>query len=158
MLNIQIFFCVNESCMHYGIRGHGNIVKAGTYGKHKRQLLQCQTCKTRFSETRNTAFFGSKYPAQTIHMIIRCVAEGNGVRATASILGLDKDAVNRVITKAGQHCAHVLSNLIHSLQLEECQMDELWSFVQKKRLFPHKTMNRDTDEPGSGQRSTRSPN
>jgi len=157
MLDINQYFCVNESCIHYGIRGHGNIVKSGTYGKHKRQLLQCQTCKKRFSETRNTAFFGSKYPAKTIQMIIRCVAEGNGVRATASVLELDKDAVNRVITKAGKHCVHVLSNLIHSLQLDECQLDELWSFVQKKRLFPKKTTNMDTDGHGYGQRSTRSP-
>lgn len=157
MLNVNQYFCVNESCIHYGLRGHGNIVRSGTYGKHKRQLLQCQTCKKRFSETRNTAFFGSKYPAETIQMIIRCVAEGNGVRATASILELDKDAVNRVINKAGKHCAHVLSNLIRSLQLEECQLDELWSFVQKKRLFPKKTTDMDTGGHGYGQRSTRSP-
>lgn len=139
MLNIENYFCVNESCIHYGLRGHGNIVKAGIYGKQNRQMLQCRTCKKKFSETHNTAFFGSKYSAETIRKIVLCAAEGTGVRATASILGLDKDAVNRVILKAGQHCQHVLSNLIHSLQLEECQMDELWSFVQKKRLFPRKT-------------------
>ncbi len=158
MLNAEHYFCVNESCIHYGIRGRGNIVKAGAYGKQKRQLLKCQTCKKRFSETRNTAFFGSKYSAETIQKIIRCVSEGNGVRATASILELDKDAVNRVIRKAGRHCVNVLSNLIHSLQLEECQLDELWSFVQKKRLFPKKITNMDTDEPGYGRQSTRRPN
>jgi transposase-like protein len=157
MLDINQYFCVNESCIHYGLRGQGNVVKAGTYGKHQRQLLQCQTCKKRFSETRNTAFFGSKYPPQTIQRIIRCVAEGNGVRATAYILELDKDAVNRVIYKAGNHCVHILTNLIHSLHLEECQMDELWAFIQKKRLFQRKTLKKDTDENGYGQPLIRSP-
>ena len=158
MLEINQYFCVNESCIHYGIRGQGNIIKSGTYGKFDRQLLQCTTCKKRFSETRNTAFFGSKYPANTIQMIIRLAAEGNGVRATARILELDKDAVNRVIDKAGKHCARILSNLIHSLHLEECQLDELWSFIQKKRLFPRMTANRDTERHGYGPPLTRFPN
>lgn len=135
MLDINQYFCVNESCIHYGLRGQGNIVRCGTYGKQKRQLLQCNTCKKRFSETRNTAFFGSKYPSKTIQDIILCVAEGNGIRSTSRILNLDKDAVNRVVLKAGEHCFRVLSNLVKSLQLEECQLDELWAFVQKKGYF-----------------------
>ena len=150
MLEINQYFCINKSCIHYGVRGQGNIIKSGTYGKHNRQLLQCNTCKKRFSETRNTAFFGCKYPANTIQMIISLAAEGNGVRATARILELDKDAVNRVIKKAGKHCARILSNLINSLQLEEFQLDELRSFIQKKRLFPRKTANGDTERHGYG--------
>jgi len=157
MLPINQYACINQECRHYSLRGHGNIVKAGTYGKHKRQMLQCRTCKKRFAETHNSAFFGSKYPPATIQMIIRCVAEGNSVRTTATILNLDKDTVNRVIIRAGKHCQRVLSNLIHSLQLEECQMDELWSFIQKKRLFPRKTMNADSGKYGSGQHSTPCP-
>ncbi|NQS98364.1 MAG: hypothetical protein HQ591_07920 [candidate division Zixibacteria bacterium] len=96
MLEINQYFCVNESCIHYGVRGQGNIIKSGTYGKFDRQLLQCKTCKKRFSETRNTAFFGSKYSANTIKMIIRLVAEGNGVRATARFLELDYSVVHKV--------------------------------------------------------------
>jgi len=158
MLAIDEYFCINEKCPHYALRGQGNIVKAGTYGKHKRQMLQCRTCKKRFSETHNSAFFGLKHSDKTIQMIIRCVAEGNGVRATAAILNLDKDTVNRVVIKAGKHCQRVLANLIQSLQLEECQMDELWSFIQKKRLFPPKTSTVNLGKPGSGRRSTPCPN
>lgn len=135
MLEIEKYFCVNEHCSHYGLRGKGNIVKCGVYGKVKRQLLQCNVCKKRFSETRNTAFFGSKYSDETIRRIILCVAEGNGVRSTARILELSKDAVNRIINIAGKHCDYVLSNLLQSLTLEQCQLDELWSFIRKKNLF-----------------------
>lgn len=155
MLDINQHFCVNESCVHYGLRGQGNIVRCGTYSKQKRQLLQCRTCKRRFSETRNTAFFCSKYSSKTIQDIILCVAEGNGIRSTSRILKLDKDAVNRVVLKAGEHCFFVLSNLIKSLRLEECQFDELWAFVQKKRLFPRTTSKGNTGKSGSGQPSPR---
>jgi transposase-like protein len=150
MLDLKHYFCINEQCSLYGIRGNGNIVKCGTYGRHKRQMLQCKICKKRFSETRNTAFFGSKYSAETIQRIITCVAEGNGVRNTARILKLSKDAVNHIIQKAGEHCIIVLSNLLHSLNLEQCQLDELVTFVQKKELFPRKTTTRSMGESVSG--------
>lgn len=67
---------------------------------------------------------------------MRCVAEGNGVRSAARILGLSKDSVNHIILKVGEHCQQVLSNLLETLQLEQCQLDELFAFVQKKSSFP----------------------
>lgn len=133
MLDIKNYFCINKQCSHYGLRGKRNIVKCGTYGKFQRQMLQCNICKKRFSETHNTAFFGTKYPDETIRRIILCAAEGNGVRSTARILGLSKDAVNRIIIIAGGHCDNVMSNLLQDLRLEQCQMDELWSFIYKKK-------------------------
>lgn len=150
MLAIEKYFCTNEDCSQFGLRGKGNIVKCGTYGKHKTQLLQCNVCKKRFSENRNTVFFDSKYSPETIRLIIQCVAEGNGVRSTARILNLSKDSVNRIIMKAGHHCQLTLSNLLQSLHLDQCQLDELWSFVQKKELFPHPTNFKDLEEHGSG--------
>lgn len=150
MLAIEKYFCVNEDCALYGLRGKGNIVKCGVYGKHRTQLLQCNVCKQRFSENRNTVFFDSKYSAETIRRIILCVAEGNGIRSTARILNLSKDSVNRIIIKAGEHCQATLSNLLQSLHLEQCQLDELWSFVQKKELSHQQTKSSDTDEHGSG--------
>jgi len=140
MIDISNYFCPNPDCKNYGIRNQGNIVKAGTYNVQgeKKQLLKCNVCKERFSETRNTVFFHSHYSAATIRQIINCTAEGNGVRASARILELSKDGVNKIIIKAGEHCRFVLSNLLNSLHLEECQLDELWTFVQKKKLFPKK--------------------
>jgi len=141
MIDISHYFCPNPDCKHYGLRNQGNIVKAGTYTvqSEKKQMLICNVCKERFSETRNTVFFHSHYSAGTIRNIINCTAEGNGVRATARILELSKDGVNKIVFKAGEHCQMVLSSLLNSLHLEECQLDELWTFVQKKKLLPKKT-------------------
>ena len=57
--------------------------------------------------------------------------ESVGVRATARLLGLNKDTVNRVILRAGEHCELILSSLLHSLKLKEAQLNELWVFVKK---------------------------
>jgi transposase-like protein len=135
METINDYFCPNENCKCYGLRGQGNLVKAGTYSAKGdvKQVLKCKICQTRFSETRNTIFFGIHYTDDTIYNIIRCVSEGNGVRATARILGLNKDSVNGVILKAGNYAEVVMGNLLKNLHLNECQMDELWSFINKKK-------------------------
>jgi transposase-like protein len=136
MLDIKEYFCPNVQCMHYGVRDVGNLVKAGTYTKktsqEKRQMLKCNICGYRFSETQSTIFAGSHYSDQTIQSIIVCIAEGNGIRATSRILDLSKDRVNSIVLKAGIYADMMLSNLLRSLHLNECQMDELWSFVHKK--------------------------
>jgi transposase-like protein len=149
-ISLVIFFCPNENCKDYGIRNQGNIGKRAVYGKDNRLLLYCRTCKKRFSETRCTAFFGTKYPRKTIQNIIRTVAEGNGVRATARILGLSKDGVNHIILVAGEHCEKVLSNLLTSLTLTEVQLDELWTFMKKNKARPRKISRMRTVEVGSG--------
>jgi hypothetical protein len=45
---------------------------------------------------------------------------------------LSKDSVNSVVLKAGKHADAIMSNLLHNLHLTECQMDELWNFINKK--------------------------
>jgi transposase-like protein len=111
----------------------GNISIRGKYGKIKiRNLLYCRTCSKRFSETHNTAFFGLQIPDDLIRQIVHHAAEGVSVRAIARLLECDKNTANRVILKAGEHCANVLSDQNISLKMAEVQLDELWSFVQKK--------------------------
>jgi transposase-like protein len=136
MLDIKEYFCPHPACKSYGLRGAGNLVKAGTYtrkgSREKKQMFKCSVCGTRFSEAQSTIFAGCHYSDQTINSIIVCTAEGNGVRATARILHLSKDRVNSIVLKAGSYAEMMLSSLLHSLHLNECQMDELWSFVNKK--------------------------
>ncbi len=67
----------------------------------------------------------------------------------------DKDAVNRIVQKAGEHCRVILGNLIRDLCLNECQLDELLAFVKKRNLFPRKTLKKNTVGIGSGERLTR---
>ena len=135
MLRISEYFCPNEQCKDYGLCNQGNIVKAGTYpkGESRNQLLKCKVCGRRFTETRNTVFAHCHYSEKEVSQIISCVIEGNGIRATSRITGKSKNGVNRVILKAGEHAEMILGSLLSSLYLEECQLDELWAFVNKKR-------------------------
>lgn len=149
MPDINNAFCPNIDCKDYGLQNHGNIAIRGKYGKDKdKDLLYCRTCGKRFASTRATAFFGLHLSDDKIAQIIHHAAEGVGVRATSRLLDINKDTVNRVILRAGEHCEIVLSNLLRSLKLKEAQLDELWAFVKKRNLLTKKKL----AESGSGQR------
>jgi IS1 family transposase len=124
----------NEKCIDYNKTGLNNIGPRGKYGKNKdRNLFGCRTCGKRFAETHNTAYFGLHCSQDLIRQIVHHAAEGVSVRATARLLSCDKNKINRVILKAGEHIMLVLSYLLRSLHMTEVQLDELWSFVQKKK-------------------------
>jgi len=149
MTDVKNAFCPNIDCKDYGLQNHGNIAIRGKYGKNKdKDLLYCRTCGKRFASTRATAFFGLHLSNDKIAQIIHHAAEGVGVRATSRLLDINKDTVNRVILRAGEHCEIVLSNLLRSLKLQEAQLDELWAFVKKRNLLTKKKL----VGSGSGQR------
>lgn len=152
MTDLSNHFCPNESCILYGLRNQGNIAVRGKYGKDKsRDLLYCRNCGKRFAATQGSALFGLHLPTETIRSIIHQAAEGTGVRATARLLELDKNTVNRVILRVGEHCAHVLSYLLADLNLTEAQLDELWAFVKKRKVLEvRKTSGTNTDVSGYG--------
>lgn len=159
MAGLDQSLCPNEKCKDFGLRHQGNIAIRGKYGKdNSRDLLYCRTCGKRFAATKSSALFGLHLPPETIRQIIHHAAEGVGVRATARLLELDKDTVNRVILRAGEHCANVLSDLLASLELTEAQLDELWTFVKKRKVLAvPKTSNTSMGGHGSGQQSMPQP-
>lgn len=133
-LDTHLYFCPNEPCSNYGKVGPDHqIIGAGRYGKHHTQLLKCKVCGKTFSQRRGTPLFDLKADEETFYRTIGCLVEGNGIRATARILGLDKDTVGSWLEKASRHTEAVSRYLMVNLHFEEVQLDEFWSFVKKKR-------------------------
>ena len=54
-------------------------------------------------------------------------------RATARIMGLDKDTVCGWLDRASKHFEAVSRYFMVNLHFEEVQLDEFWSFVKKSR-------------------------
>ena len=134
-INLDEYSCPNPDCSDHGQKHKGNISIRGTYGKDKRTLLYCRTCGKRFAATFGTAFYGAHISSEAIQAIIHHSAEGVGVRATARLLGIDRETVNDVILRVGTFCAQVLDGLLRSLSLTEVQLDELWGFIKKNDVM-----------------------
>lgn len=125
-------FCPHEYCGQYGKIGEGNIVFVRQYGKGESQnLFKCHSCERTFSERRGTPLFGMRLAEEKIFLVLRCLVEGNGIRATGRIADVDKDTVVEIVKRFGRHMKAIHDYMMQDYHLEECQLDELWSFVKK---------------------------
>lgn len=127
------FYCPNEACTDYGLRGKGNIVRNRRYGKQHTQLLKCKTCGQSFSENRGTLFFGLRTPKEEVVDTLKILAERGSLRGTARISGHKKDTVAHWQKLAGKHAEPLRKYLLHDLHLDRVQVDELYTFVKKNR-------------------------
>jgi IS1 family transposase len=107
----------------------GNIRANGhPNGGYWRQL-ECSVCHQTFLETLNTIFYGKRVKAETIWQVLKALAEGLDIRATARVFELDPNTVESWLGQAAQHLRAVSHYLIHDLQLSQVQVDELWALL-----------------------------
>lgn len=106
-------YCPFEDCRGHENTGKGNIVFIRKYGKGGTQnLFKCRTCGRTFSERRGTPLFNCKLKEERVYQIVKCLAKGKGVRATARIVGVNKDTVGLVIERFGENIESVAGHLI----------------------------------------------
>lgn len=132
-LQLDDFFCPNETCGDHGKKGLGNIVLYHKYGKDKRKLLKCTTCNFRFSERRSTFFFGLHTKESKIKEVILYLLEGMSFRETAAATNIDKDTVQRIWKRFVLYCEESMDNLLKefNIKLEDLIM-LLHKRIQKK--------------------------
>jgi hypothetical protein len=126
-------FCPNETCSDHGIKGLGNIFIVDRYGKDRRRLLKCKTCNFRFSERRNTAFFGLHTQESKIHEVILSLLNGMSFREAAYANDLDKDTVQRIWKRFLEYCEESMDGLLKefNIRLEDLIM-LLYKRIQKR--------------------------
>jgi IS1 family transposase len=82
-------------------------------------------------------------------LAIQLLLEGNSIRSTERISGLNRNTIMRVLLLAGERCEKVSEQMIRSVPVSEIQADEIWSFIGKKEKQV-----RDGDDPTMGDAHT----
>ncbi len=65
--------------------------------------------------------------------VISALCEGVSIRATARLVGVDKDSVMALGVKVGNGCAALHGSLMRGLRVSRLELDEVWSYIRKKR-------------------------
>jgi len=76
---------------------------------------------------------------------IQLLLEGNSIRSTERIAGLDRNTIMRALVLAGAKCDRVSSEKIRNVPVKDVQADEIWSFIGKKEKA-----RKDSDDPSLG--------
>lgn len=110
---IEHFCCQNPACLDRGVRGKGNLSYRGWGGGGKRiRMIYCQTCRAHFSERKGTVLSQSRLRPETAVGILEHVRNGCGTRATARLMGVDKNTVTRYVKLAGSHAQALHEELV----------------------------------------------
>jgi IS1 family transposase len=65
--------------------------------------------------------------------VIHLLCEGNSLRSIERLTGVQKKTVGRLLLKVGAACRELLDERMRDLTLAHVQVDEIWTFVQKKQ-------------------------
>jgi IS1 family transposase len=80
--------------------------------------------------------------------ILRCICEGNSLRATSRLTDVAINSVVKLLIDAGNSCSEFQDKTLRNLPCRRIQCDEIWSFVgAKERNVP-------TDKKGKGRGDT----
>ena len=82
--------------------------------------------------------FGLRLPKAKIIDVVKHLAEGCPGRKTARLTGVSRVTVGSIVNLVGEHAKAIHDLLIRDLEVAEVQMDEMWSFVGKKRQASHR--------------------
>lgn len=65
--------------------------------------------------------------------IVSCLVEGNSIRSTERMTGTHRDTIMRLMVDIGEGCERLMSDTMRNLTCQRLQVDEIWTYVQKKQ-------------------------
>ena len=117
--------CPNPNCRE------SHVVRNGSH--RGRQRYCCRTCKTSFGETQGTPMYGLKTEASEVAQALLIVMRRGSLRGAEEITGHKYETISVWLKRAASHAAAITQVLASDLHLSQVEIDEFWSFVQKKR-------------------------
>jgi transposase-like protein len=142
--------CPNDQCVDYGVVGKGNVIGHGTYetksGKVRKYL--CHSCGKMYCDRSNTAFYDLRTSSDKVVEALEMSMGGMSLRRIGKVVKVKPETVSKWISRAAEHSQKVDEVVMKDVSTEKVEMDELWTFVEKKHYL--KMANSRTLEPGSG--------
>jgi hypothetical protein len=98
----------------------------------KRRIFECRICGEQFSETRDTVFFDLRTPEEKVMMALKMILVRVSLTNISFVLGMKEETVLEWLERAALKAEALHAALLRELPVTEVQLDEMWSFVQRK--------------------------
>jgi hypothetical protein len=106
------------------------VVRNGTI--NGRQRYHCRGCGAWFGETQGTPLYRLRTPPAEIARALLAVLRRGSLRAAEEQTGHKYETISHWLRLAAAHAETVSAALAHDLDLSTAEVDEFWSFVQRK--------------------------
>jgi len=128
--------CPNEDCKDYGKIENENVIGNGTYPTKNGRVHKyvCNTCSKSFTSRANTILYDLRTDEETVFLALKMILKGMNLRSTAETLEVKLDTVRRWLKISAEHSEEVNKVLMKDLDVDKVELDELWTFVEKKHF------------------------
>lgn len=109
-------------------------VNCQKFGKHRNGLrrFRCSNCKKTYTEAHTRTLDTMYISPDRAALVLRLLVEGNSVRSTERISGIDRNTILSLLVRAGERCQKIMDEKIANLDVRDVEVDEIWGFVAKK--------------------------
>ena len=127
--------CLNEKCSNYGKFGEGNIIRHSMYktNQGRRRRFFCKICKITFSSTKGIPYYRLHKSRADFEEVAQMTVEGIGISSISRIKHLTRNTIARWQFLASRFASRFNDNKLKNIDLLELQLDEIQSFVLKKK-------------------------
>jgi hypothetical protein len=84
-------------------------------------------------------------PLDKAEMCLRLLVEGNSIRSTERITGVNRNTILDLLVLVGEKCERLLNDKIRGLSVDDVQADEMWGFVGMKERTKKRQLRSETD-------------
>jgi transposase-like protein/IS1 family transposase len=107
---------------------------AKKFGKDRtgNQRFRCRTCRKTFSTRPGRPLGDMRLPVEKALLILTLLCEGSSIRSIERVTGCHKATVLSLLSRVGDGCERLLTELVKDVPVEDVQADELWSYVTCK--------------------------
>jgi transposase-like protein/IS1 family transposase len=120
-------------------------LRCQSFGRHRSGLrrFRCRQCKRTFTEAHRLTL-DEMYVSQSKTLLaLQLLIEGNSIRSTMRITGMDQNTIMKLLVLAGERCEKLMGRLIVNVPARDVQADEIWGYVRKKEA--HKLPTEEND-------------
>jgi transposase-like protein/IS1 family transposase len=108
---------------------------ATRFGKDRKgnQRYRCARCGKTFQEAKDKPLDNMYLPMEKAELCLRLLVEGNSIRSTERISGVNRNTILDLLVLAGEKCERLLNEKIKGVPVRDVQADEMWGFVGMKQ-------------------------
>src|SRR5207237_2655884 len=107
------------------------------YGKQRNGLrrFRCSACGKTRTEAHRRLFGAMTVDEQKGLLALLLLVEGNSIRSTERICGIDRNTIMRLLVLAGERCERLMTARITNVPVAHLELDEVWSYVGCHQRF-----------------------
>jgi transposase-like protein/IS1 family transposase len=109
-------------------------VQCQRFGTHRNglQRFRCPICKKTYTEEHKRLISDMILSDEKALLALQLLIEGNSLRSTSRITGVDINTLMKLLVRAGEKCEKLMGRLIVNIPVTDVQVDEIWGYVFKK--------------------------